>query len=82
MIKCPKGCDAKIFHNKGISKTTGNPYENYKCAECGHVEWVSQFAKKENTGTPIVVDEVSLLKKEMNDRFDKLGKYLQGKLGE
>lgn len=33
-----------MFHNKGISKKTGKPYENYKC-KCGEIEWVD-FPKK------------------------------------
>jgi len=36
---CPK-CGSKIFHNKGISKKTGKPYENYKCGGCDYIRWV------------------------------------------
>ena len=36
--KCPK-CGRTAYHNQGISKKTGEPYENWKCP-CGYIEWI------------------------------------------
>ena len=39
MENCVK-CGSKIFHNKGVSKKTNKPYENYKCGSCDYIKWV------------------------------------------
>jgi len=38
---CPK-CGGTSYHNLGISKKTGNKYENWKCKDCQEIEWVGQ----------------------------------------
>ena len=45
---CPQ-CGAVMYHNQGISKKTGKPYENWKCGSCGETEWVSSFPAKPQT---------------------------------
>jgi hypothetical protein len=35
-----------MYHNKGISKKTGKPYENWKCSACKEVEWVDDRESK------------------------------------
>ena len=35
---CPE-CGNKLYHNKGISKKTGKPYENWKCGDCEYIKW-------------------------------------------
>ena len=40
--RCPN-CGNNLFHNKGISKKTGKPYENYKCGQCDYIKWVDQI---------------------------------------
>jgi lysyl-tRNA synthetase class I len=37
---CQKCGKIFAYHNKGVSKKTGKPYENYKC-NCGNIEWVN-----------------------------------------
>lgn len=39
--KCPQCGRFTLYKNKGISKKSGAPYENVKCAnkECGFIEW-------------------------------------------
>ena len=37
--QCPK-CGSLVFHNKGVSKKTNKPYENYKCGSCDYIKWV------------------------------------------
>lgn len=78
---CPQ-CGNKLWHNEGISKKNGKPYENYKCAdkECGYIEWVDLKEKKELPGKPkitaeiindnikIVIAELSEIKKLINER--------------
>ena len=32
-------CGGKAYHNQGISKAKGLPWENWKCGQ-GHTEWV------------------------------------------
>jgi len=41
--KCPKCGRFSVYHNKGISKKSGAPYENYKCSNkvCGYINWIS-----------------------------------------
>jgi predicted nucleic-acid-binding Zn-ribbon protein len=48
ITKCPK-CGGRAYHNKGTSRTTGEPYENYKCeynkktgGKCDWIKWVDQ----------------------------------------
>ena len=38
---CPK-CGGMLFHNKGVSKSNGKPYENFNCGnkDCDYIEWV------------------------------------------
>lgn len=36
-------CEGTMYHNKGISKKTNKPYENWKCNLCKEVEWVDNI---------------------------------------
>lgn len=38
---CPL-CGKIAYHNRGISKKTNKPYENYKCGDknCQYIEWI------------------------------------------
>lgn len=47
MNKCKECESERIYHNEGVSKKNNQPYENYKCAECGYTEWVD--LRKPNT---------------------------------
>ena len=42
--QCDK-CEGIKYHNKGIGKQSGNPYENWKCNKCGDTEWISSKPK-------------------------------------
>jgi len=35
-----------MYHNKGISKKSGNPYENWKCGTCKKVDWVDDVSEQ------------------------------------
>lgn len=39
--RCPQCGKMSLYNNKGISKRSGAPYENVKCAnkDCGFIEW-------------------------------------------
>ena len=49
--ECPK-CGGISYHNKGVSKTTGKPYENWKCSSCKDVEWVNSKVAQPNYPKP------------------------------
>ena len=47
--KCPKCAAMGSFRKTGMTKVPGNVwgadlFEEYKCAECGHSEWIKQRA--------------------------------------
>jgi transposase-like protein len=39
--RCPKCGKFSVYHNKGISKKSNAPYENYKCSNknCDYIKW-------------------------------------------
>ena len=58
--ECPK-CKGIMYHNKGISKKNGKPYENWNCSnpECKNIEWIDlnkvsaqQINEAKNMGMP------------------------------
>ena len=58
--ECPK-CKGIMYHNKGISKKNGKPYENWNCSneECKNIEWIDlnkvsaqQINTAKNMGMP------------------------------
>ena len=53
---CPK-CKGIMYHNQGISKKTGKPFENWKC-KCGNIEWINVRQKGEMEGTQKVIKEM------------------------
>jgi hypothetical protein len=68
---CPQ-CGNKMFHNKGVSKKTGKPYENWKCGDkaCGNIEWVDLKAEKEINREPNWSPKI--LKAEENAKTDQI----------
>ena len=42
---CPK-CDGIQYHNRGISRKSNKPYENWKCSSCEEIEWIDQWPKE------------------------------------
>lgn len=63
---CPK-CGGMMYHNKGISKKTGKPYENWKCGKCQTIEWVDRKPVNSTDGTE------KILKYEDNEEQIKRG---------
>lgn len=45
-IVCPKCRKISLWENKGISKSSGKPYHNVKCKECGYLEWITSTLVK------------------------------------
>ena len=75
---CPK-CGSKVYHNKGVGKTSGKPYENYKCKnkDCDFIEWVE--SKKSDTANKDIVleklDEILSLLKSKKGNKDEISDY-------
>ena len=67
---CPK-CSGKLFHNKGISKKTGNPYENFKCGKCDYIEWINQKepdkSRLKSEGLVILNENLKNITKELSE---------------
>jgi hypothetical protein len=86
---CPK-CSNKMYHNQGISKKTGKPYENWKCGTCKYVEWIVQQPPnipKSTEPSILIIDEISGLRNEtrkhfqdLNARMDGLARFLKEQL--
>jgi ribosomal protein S27AE len=89
---CPNlKCGSRLFHNKGISAKNGKPYENWKCAKCGFIEWVD-LNPKTGKSTPLPTEiEVDMAKRveskidvvnknvlDVKDQLEKLNQYLRG----
>jgi len=62
--ECPK-CGGIMYHNKGVSKKNGKPYENWNCGnqECKNIEWIDlnltaakQIDEAKNMGMPEVLN--------------------------
>ncbi len=52
---CPE-CGTKLFHNKGVSKAKGIPYENWNCPKCDFIEWIDinkEAAKQMNMSSEL-----------------------------
>jgi hypothetical protein len=77
--ECPK-CQGRMYHNQGVSKKTGKPYENWKCSGCQDIEWVGH--KKAQNGNAMLMDELVAFRKEMHERLDGLGEFLSKWLSE
>ena len=62
---CPQ-CGQNMFHNQGISKKNGKPYENYKC-KCGEIEWVDNknASQRQIGGNKEVLDAIGLAKEDI-----------------
>jgi hypothetical protein len=43
-LRCPQCGKMSVYHNKGISKKSGAPYENHKCSnkDCGYIKWATK----------------------------------------
>ena len=72
--ECPK-CKGIMYHNKGISKKNGKPYENWNCSnpECKNIEWVDsnkEVAKEINTAKNMGMPET--LNPKWSSFFDKV----------
>ena len=79
--KCPQCGAMTLYHNKGISKKTGKSYENYKCSSCGYIEWKKAEETNKTQDCAILMEEITDFRKEFNERFNALAKYLIKKLG-
>ncbi len=62
--RCPK-CGKTAYHNIGISKKTGEPYENWKCP-CGYLEWVDVKKPIEQINKEPNWDNIRAEKREKN----------------
>ena len=76
---CPE-CGSNMYHNKGISKKTGKPYENYKCGECKYIQWVdvADMGSPQKTmvdGNAILLEEMQAGFKDLEKRFDGLNEW-------
>ena len=69
---CPQ-CGNDVYHNKGIGKNTGVPYENYKCPKCGWIEWVDNKAFGSKKQAP----KKSFDDKAIAERLDKIEQSLK-----
>ncbi len=45
------------YHNKGVSKKTGKPYENYKC-NCGNIKWINLDETPETIAEAEYIDSI------------------------
>lgn len=74
---CPE-CGSKLYHNKGISKKTGKPYENWKCGECEYIKWVD-IQNEPVLKSDAMGQEVNLinLDKKMDEAIKKLDEIIE-----
>jgi len=54
---CPKCGKLFAYHNKGVSKKTGKPYENYKC-NCGNIKWINLDETPETIAEAEYIDSI------------------------
>jgi len=86
--QCP-ACQKGFIEKNTFTSKKGEVYQSVKCETCfskwiishGFPEGQSGGAKiKDNTGQILLMEEIQGLKRHIDERFDKLAKYLQGEL--
>lgn len=75
---CPECKQNTLYHNEGISKK-GKPYANNKC-KCGFIEWLEAPKGGSEIGGVVVLEAIQAGFKGIDERLDRLAKYLEERL--
>lgn len=79
--KCPKCGKFSIYHNKGISKKSGAPYENYKCSNkvCDYIQWVTlNYDQHRAQARTKSMSEDSSFEANLQENYDEYPNFNEG----